>query len=182
MSTNWTMPPAHRSLLCVPTTIRPRRGILRLSLRDQRRYERHDYCLNCGVPITPVPIGSWRTRRPMPRSSSVPTFDREAVYRFFERLEGSDEPQRIQFRFLLALLLWRKKVIKLERTMTLNDTEIWNSAHPPRAPPTACSGPSWTKIGSKSSATRSPAAHWRARHAGRPHPRPRYGGRQRCLG
>ncbi len=130
MSTNWTMPRRTEACCACQRPFDPGEEFCAYLYETSAGYERHDYCLNCGVPITPVPIGSWRTRRPMPRSSSVPTFDREAVYRFFERLEGSDEPQRIQFRFLLALLLWRKKVIKLERTMTLNDTEIWEFRTP----------------------------------------------------
>lgn len=117
-------------------------------------YERRDYCLNCGVPAEPSPLAVWKTRRPAPTKKAQP-FDREAIYGFFQRLDGPDpesgtaepadalagppgagtEPaglsaEKVQFRFVLALLLWRKKILKFEQTLHEGGREIWQFAAP----------------------------------------------------
>jgi len=88
-------------------------------------YARRDYCLNCQPPDEPEPLGSWKTSRPEPAPRKILPFDRDAIYGFFTRLEDAEERPQIHFRFVLALLLWRKKVLKLERSVTVDDREIW---------------------------------------------------------
>ncbi|MBI5866425.1 MAG: hypothetical protein HZB38_18295, partial [Planctomycetes bacterium] len=70
-------------------------------------------------------LAQWRTRRPLPTTQKVAPFDRETVLAFFRRLEKAETPEQIQFRFVLALLLWRKKALKLADTITEADREIW---------------------------------------------------------
>lgn len=93
-------------------------------------YERRDYCAACQPPEVPAAVGVWKTRRPEPASRAVRPFDREAIYAFFERLEDAVEPQKVQLRFVLALLLWRKRVLKLERTAQLDDRDTWEFTAP----------------------------------------------------
>jgi hypothetical protein len=93
-------------------------------------YDRRDYCRDCPVPASPDPVATWTPRRAAPAPKRVQRFDREAVYRFFERLDEADEPDKVQFRFVLALLLWRKKVLKLERSVTVDEREIWEFRMP----------------------------------------------------
>jgi hypothetical protein len=87
-------------------------------------YERRDFCGRCAAPAEPSPLATWLARVPVPASKKVQPFDREAVYRFFQRLEDEPDAEKVQFRFVLALLLWRKKVLKLERTVT-EPEESW---------------------------------------------------------
>jgi len=93
-------------------------------------YERRDYCADCAVPDDPPTVGSWMTQRPEPSSKKVQPFDREAIYQFFTRLDDPQEPNQIQFRFVLALLLWRKKVIKLGPTVEEDGMEVWEFTTP----------------------------------------------------
>ena len=88
-------------------------------------YERRDYCARCAVPDAPAPVGSWTSRRPAPAARKVQPFDREAIFNFFRRLEDPDTPEKVQFRFVLALLLWRKKVLKLDRSTQEDEREFW---------------------------------------------------------
>ncbi|MFH0911309.1 MAG: hypothetical protein V1918_07405, partial [Planctomycetota bacterium] len=57
----------------------------------------------------------WRTRLPAegeePRRRFV---DTEVIHRFFTRLEEAESPAKLAFRYLLALLLIRKRVLRLE--------------------------------------------------------------------
>lgn len=88
-------------------------------------YEREDYCQQCEPPAERDPVGTWQTQRAAPATAKTPTFDREAIYNFFLRLEDDDQPEKIQFRFLLALLLWRKKVLKFQQSVETDGREWW---------------------------------------------------------
>ncbi len=93
-------------------------------------YERRDYCQKC-IPENPAgAIGSWKARRLAPATKKVLPFDRDAVYAFFELLEDAEASHQVQFRFVLALLLWRKKALKLERTTEQNGRELWDFVTP----------------------------------------------------
>jgi hypothetical protein len=96
----------------------------------QGDYQRRDFCLNCPAPTDPVAIGTWRTHRPEPAAKRAQAFDREAIYGFFQRFEDAHDPERVQFRFVLALLLWRKKVLKLEQTGAVDGHEVWDFLMP----------------------------------------------------
>jgi len=93
-------------------------------------YTRRDYCTACQPPAVPAAVGAWKTRRPAPAPRAVRPFDREAILAFFERLEDAVAAQQVQLRFVLALLLWRKKALKLERTAQLNGRETWEFTAP----------------------------------------------------
>jgi hypothetical protein len=107
-------------------------------------YERRDCCLTCPPPDAGGPhsgpdrrpadenaaIGYWQTRRPAPAGKKVQPFDREAIYGFFRRLDDAAEPEKVQFRFVLALLLWRKRVLKFEGATRAAGREVWQYAAP----------------------------------------------------
>ncbi|MFH1746483.1 MAG: hypothetical protein ABIG44_05495 [Planctomycetota bacterium] len=89
-------------------------------------YIRRDFCPLCAWPIERRPVGFWKTHRPVPTPKRSQPFDRQALYEFFRRLEHVNEPARQRLRFVLALLLWRKKVLKFERSTTTNEQEYWD--------------------------------------------------------
>jgi hypothetical protein len=88
-------------------------------------YERREFCEQCPPPPQPEPVAAWQTRRPAPAAKRTATFDRETIFGIFERLENADQPAQVQLRFVLALLLWRKKVLRLEGTTATDGQEAW---------------------------------------------------------
>jgi hypothetical protein len=96
-----------------------------LSLVDGA-FQREDVCDACPAPAHGGVVGWWRTRRKAPPERRSHAFDREAVYSFFTRLEEDAQADKRQFRFVLALLLWRKKVLKLTDTADRAGEEAWN--------------------------------------------------------
>jgi hypothetical protein len=88
-------------------------------------YERREYCKHCQPPARPEPVAVWTTRRPAPAGKCNQSFDRATICGIFERLESAAAPAQVQLRFLLALLLWRKKVLRLERTAQADGWEVW---------------------------------------------------------
>ena len=93
-------------------------------------YLRQDYCDACLTEAPAAPLAAWRARRPEPATRKQRAFDREASYGFFQTLGESDELQKQQFRFVLALLLWRQKMLKLVDTTTDAQREIWQFVDP----------------------------------------------------
>jgi hypothetical protein len=55
----------------------------------------------------------WKTIVPDPNTKKKLLVDDDVLRDLFERMEGDDRPQRIAFRFVLGLILMRKRLIKL---------------------------------------------------------------------
>jgi hypothetical protein len=61
-------------------------------------------------------VGSWRGVVPAPDAKKAVIIDDEVVMDLFEQLAEQTEPKRIAFRFVLALMLIRKKKLVCEET------------------------------------------------------------------
>lgn len=89
-------------------------------------FERRDYCAQAW---TGPPDGNfcyWRARVPV--RDKKPTqliVDHELLMHIFTRLEDDPSQSRQQFRFVLALLLMRKRLLKLDQTIRENGQEWW---------------------------------------------------------
>jgi hypothetical protein len=59
-------------------------------------------------------FGHWRAVMQEPDASKRPLIDEEAMADLLEQLEGADEPSRQSFRYVLALMLIRKRTFKFE--------------------------------------------------------------------
>jgi hypothetical protein len=93
-------------------------------------FERRDYCANCEPAADPPAIGQWKARRCPPAEPKSTPFDREAMFEFFLRLDATTS-EKLQFRFALALLLWRKKLLKFtEAGVDDEDREVWHFKAP----------------------------------------------------
>ena len=84
---------------------------------DEAELVRQDYCLNCWESIreqTTVDesvLGIWHARASAPKEKKKTFVDDELLVSFFDRLEDAQEPAKVQFRFVLALILMRKKLL-----------------------------------------------------------------------
>lgn len=125
MSSDWKMPRRGEQCCGCGRPFEPGQVLRAALYPGDEGYERRDYCPACPPPAEPAPVGCWKTRCAPPATRKLAPFDREAVYGFFERLADADGPQQVQFRFVLALLLWRKKVLRLERTDSAGGREVW---------------------------------------------------------
>ncbi|MFQ5806869.1 MAG: hypothetical protein ACE5I3_10505 [Phycisphaerae bacterium] len=130
MVNDWQMPRPGEACAACRRDFEPGETIQAYLYEFPEGYGRRDYCANCRPPDEPFAIGSWRTRRPQAVARKAASFDREAIYRFFEQLEDADTPEKRRLRFVLALLLWRKKVLKLDRSETTDKGEVWRFVIP----------------------------------------------------
>lgn len=86
-------------------------AIFSLLLADAEHLRREDICPGC---FAPLPEGAlfWRTRHTLDRRKRF-AVDFEAIEELFLALEGRQEGRQPELRYLLALLLLRKKRLKL---------------------------------------------------------------------
>jgi hypothetical protein len=84
---------------------------------DEDELVRQDYCLDCWEPAREATtadksvFGIWHARAATPKEKKKTFVDDELLVSFFDRLEGAAEPAKVQFRFVLALILMRKKLL-----------------------------------------------------------------------
>ncbi len=67
----------------------------------------------------------FKTRVPTKQKKKRLLVDDDILMTFFRRLGGETELARLQFRFVLALILMRKRLLKYEETITEDEAEIW---------------------------------------------------------
>jgi len=76
-------------------------------------FVRRDYSTACWPPADVERVFCfWKTRAPKKSAPARRFVDDEVIMDFFRRLEGREEAQKRNFRYVLALLLMRKKVLK----------------------------------------------------------------------
>jgi hypothetical protein len=67
----------------------------------------------------------WKTTMPEPDRKRGVVIDDEAVEEIFDRLEGDDRPNRVAIRWLLAMILLRKRRLKHLRVERRDADEFW---------------------------------------------------------
>jgi len=87
--------------------------------------QRRDFCADYWESEKPNVFCYWRSRLPHPDQKKQIFVDDEMLMAFFERLENEAEQEKVNFRFVLALILMRKRRLKYDATRVENGKEIW---------------------------------------------------------
>jgi hypothetical protein len=66
----------------------------------------------------------WAGKVPPRDENRRPKIDDELLFDCFRRLEGDNDPGRINFRYVVALLLMRRKRFKFEEAKQIDDREV----------------------------------------------------------
>ncbi len=88
-------------------------------------FTRADYSLKSW---TGPPEGAYchfKTRMPVKEKRKKMLVDKELLISFFERLADETESARLQFRFVLALILMRKRLLRYEDSALEDSCEVW---------------------------------------------------------
>lgn len=89
-------------------------------------FQRRDYCEACWSGPPAAALCHYRTRLPRRTEKRRLLIDDRALIAFFDRLAGTEgDPLKAGFRFVLALVLMRKRLLKYERTEREADREYW---------------------------------------------------------
>ena len=68
----------------------------------------------------------FKTRRPVAEKKKRLFVDNEVLMTFFRRLNNETDLARLQFRFVLALILMRKRLLRYEETTREDEREVWS--------------------------------------------------------
>ena len=88
-------------------------------------FERKDYC---EAEWDGPPEGAlcfFKTRMPKKEEPKRTFVDDDLLINFFVRLADSDDSSKLRFRFVLSLILLRKRLLKYERTIREGGCEYW---------------------------------------------------------
>ncbi|MDD5064916.1 MAG: hypothetical protein PHQ35_09210 [Phycisphaerae bacterium] len=86
---------------------------------------RRDFCADYWQAAKPNVFCYWKTRLPRPDEKKHKFIDDEMLMAFFERLGKETEQERINFRFVLALVLMRKRRLKYDSSKIEGGKEVW---------------------------------------------------------
>ena len=87
--------------------------------------QRRDYSTDYWESVKPEVFCYWKSRLPRPDEKKQIFVDDNMLMAFFERLENETEQEKVNFRFVLALILMRKRLLKYDATRDEDGKEIW---------------------------------------------------------
>lgn len=88
--------------------------------------ERRDFSIPYWQQHTPAVYCFWKTRMASPEQKKKLFVDDEMLMAFFDRLAEETDPEKINFRFVLTLILMRKRKLKYEGSQTdAAGRELW---------------------------------------------------------
>lgn len=88
--------------------------------------ERIDVATECWDGIDRATLlGFWQTVMPRPEEKKKLFVDDEVLCTLFERLSDAIEPAKVNFRFVLGLILMRKRLIVYEASRHDQEQDVW---------------------------------------------------------
>lgn len=88
-------------------------------------FQRRDYSVEFWNEHHPQVFSYWKTHLPEPNQKKKLFVDDSVLVNFFERLAEETDPLKMNFRFVLALILMRKRILKYEATVRGSGQEVW---------------------------------------------------------
>lgn len=70
-------------------------------------------------------LGFWQTTMPRPEEKKKVFVDDQVLCELFERLADATEPAKVNFRFMLALVLMRKRLVVYEEARKEEGRDVW---------------------------------------------------------
>jgi len=87
--------------------------------------QRRDFCADYWQEQKPDVFCYWKSKLPQPDQKRQMFVDDEMLMAFFERLGRETEQEKINFRFVLTLVLMRKRRLKYDSSQTEGEKEVW---------------------------------------------------------
>ena len=87
--------------------------------------QRRDYSAQYWESDRPEVYCFWKTKLPQADEKKQIFVDDDMLMAFFDRLKEETEQEKVNFRFVLALILMRKRCLKYDSTKTEDGKDIW---------------------------------------------------------
>jgi hypothetical protein len=122
--TEYQIQPLTRRCANTGRELRPGERFFTALREEGGQFLRQDYSAESWQGPPAGTFSFWSGRVPVANESRKPRFDDELLMECFERLEGQEEPGRISFRYVVALLLMRRKRLRFEEAKTHQEQEV----------------------------------------------------------
>ena len=118
---------SHRTGVCFVTqrTLNEEQEFYAVLFEKPEGFDRRDYSLDAWQGPPEGYFCYWKSRVPKNEEKKKLLVDNDVLINLFIRLEDTEEPVKKHFRFVLALILMRKRLLKYESTTLENEQEYW---------------------------------------------------------
>jgi hypothetical protein len=103
--------------------LQPGERIFSVLYEREGQWVREDVASDAWTGPPPQAFSFWQTRVPSPKERRRLLVDDDMLRELFERLEKATEVRQVQFRYLLALWLMRRKALRFEAVQRSDDQE-----------------------------------------------------------
>ena len=94
-------------------------------VESEEGLQRRDFCTEYWQSEQPNVFCYWKSKLPRPDEKKRIFVDDEMLMAFFERLAEETQQEKINFRFVLTLILMRKKRLKYDSSEIEDGKEVW---------------------------------------------------------
>src|ERR1051325_4517598 len=98
-------------------------------VEEDRRFVRKDFSVEAGAGPPAGAFSFWTGRVHAGAEKIRPRFDDDLLEDCFQRLEGQTEASRVNFRYVVALLLLRRRRLRYESSATVDGVEHITLTH-----------------------------------------------------
>jgi hypothetical protein len=122
--TEYQIQPNTRRCAATGRELRPGERYFTALVDSAGQFIRQDYSAEAWQGPPAGAFSFWSGRVPTDQDNRKPHFDDDMLVECFERLEGQKEPNRLSFRYVVALLLMRRKRFRFEEARTQGESEV----------------------------------------------------------
>lgn len=94
-------------------------------VQGEEGLERRDFSTDYWNEAKPPVYCFWKTKMPNPEQKKKLFIDDDMLMAFFDRLADETDPEKLSFRFVLTLILMRKRKLKYDACEILDGQEVW---------------------------------------------------------
>ena len=105
--------------------IQPGQDYYAALIETEEGFERRDFSIDYWDQQKPQTYCFWKAAMPHPDEKKKIFVDDDMLISFFERLEKETDPEKVNFRFVLTLILMRKRKLKYDSGKQINGQEVW---------------------------------------------------------
>jgi hypothetical protein len=121
---DYQIQPSTRHCSVTGRELRPGERYYSVLLEEAGKFVRRDFSIEAWQGAPQGAFSFWMGRLAPPQSKRRPPIDDEMLMECFERLEGQLEPSRVRFRYVIGLLLMRRRRLRFEQTQQDGSQEV----------------------------------------------------------
>ena len=115
--TEYQIQPITRRCVATGRELQPGERFYTALLEEGNVFTRQDFSPEAWQGPPAGAFSFWTGKVPPPDANAKPRFDDDLLFDCFQRLEGQNDPGRVNFRYVVTLLLMRRKRFKFDRSV-----------------------------------------------------------------